>query len=216
MSRRKRPRPPWFQSVKQTPSTILMAFCFAVVIPALVTAGLPVTWIQLERSGTGVKVTSRQCLLFVVPYKINTLFPITEIQSEVTSARSQRPTGRHRSNTKDTTIEGKAKLIFIGRDGKTVQALASPASIERLEKLAQEFLAAPTDTPLTLFSPANWKFSVIGGGVFTCFTVLYLIGCSIAIPLWIVKQLRQFGSKIASLGSEPTIEQQSAEPPGDH
>ena len=176
------------------------------VLPAAVTAIAPVTYITLEKSGDGVKVTSKPCLLMVVPFNTRTLSPVTEISTRVRAARQRNAKERRRDDGKRGTIEGEGHLVFIGPDDTSIEASVSPASIERLEKLSQDFLAAPSDTPLTMFAPANWKFSVIGGVLATGWALLYIVGCSIAIPLWFFKKIAQVGKKVASLGPESTDE----------
>jgi hypothetical protein len=52
----------------------------------------------------------------------------------------------------------------------------SPASLSRVVQRAQEFLTNSQLSDLRMIVVANWKFSVIAGGLLSLLTVLYIVG----------------------------------------
>lgn len=158
--------------------TQAMALVFCVGIPALVTAIAPVSWVSFQRDAGGVRARVQTCLLFVVPFKTIVVEPVLEV-NELTitgSTRIQRRTGTDRKYKADD--EG--QLLISGPD-QLAEVQVSPVDLKAVLGKVNTFLAQPDASELKLFVVANWKFSVLGGGLVTLLTVLYLVGAALAL-----------------------------------
>jgi len=189
------PRPSSTKPVKQTPATIVIGILGFVVFPALITAVAPVSYIRFEKRGDGVAATVKQCLLLVIPFQTKTIYPVEGLDERVREARRENADERRRNNGKKLTIEGEGTLVILGPNDESAAASVSPVSIKSVREKAEAFLRTPTEKPLDLFVVANWKFSLLMGGAATFFTVLYLVGAMIAVPLWFIRKLSPAGAK---------------------
>ena len=59
----------------------VIVFLICVVFPGLVTGLAPATWVSFDRSGATVAATTRTCLYFLVPYKIQHIEQVTSVSS---------------------------------------------------------------------------------------------------------------------------------------
>lgn len=148
----------------------LLALAIFVGFPALWTAIAPVSWIRFERRDGQVSATARTCLLFVVPFKTRTVAPVTGVGERTvggTISRERRP-GRD----KVTQAEDEGFLIIQAND-QFVEVPVTPFNLPSVIEQAEAFLNDPQAAECKLFVVANWKFSVIGGGLISLLTVLY-------------------------------------------
>lgn len=156
-----------------------IAFFGCVVVPALVTVMAPVSYLTLEQREGRVVATAHTCLLFVIPFRSGVVDPVVAIEDRVRQARQKTPEERRRQKSGRATIEGEGTLILIGKNDQELTLTVSPASIDNAKTKAAAFIATPTATPLWMFLPANWKFSVLFGGFWASLTLLYVVGVTI-------------------------------------
>jgi len=150
--------------------TQALAFLALVGLPAFWTAFAPVSWITLERREETVSASVRTCLLFVVPYRQETLNPVTGFSDRIVGGTySSRRSG---SNSPRTKSEDQGFLV-IQNETQHIEVQVSPASIESVIERSEAFLSDPQAEQLKLFVVANWKFSVFGGGLLAVLPVLY-------------------------------------------
>ena len=150
-------------------SHILVIF-FCVGFPAMVTGIAPVSWIKFERQDRQVSATAKICLLFVVPYRTLTVSPVIGVGDrfvEGTFTHEVRD-----SRTIRTRSEDEDYLVIQGNE-EAAEVPVSPFSIQTVVKKSKAFLKDEQMTELNLFAVANWKFSVIAGGLVSLLTVLY-------------------------------------------
>ncbi len=148
-----------------------IALLFFVGFPAGWTAAVPVAYTKFERHDGRVTATSRVCLLFVIPYRQATIDPVAGIDDRfvggsVTYDRSRR-------NHSGTKSEDQAYLNIHGEE-TSFEVPVSPANIKTVREQAEAFLKDESATELPLFTVANWKFGVFGGGLLSLLTVLYV------------------------------------------
>jgi hypothetical protein len=164
-------------------SHILVIF-FCIGFPAMVTGIAPVSWIKFERRDGQVSATAKICLFFVVPYRTIEVFPVIGVGDrfvEGTRTREERD-GR----TVRTKSENEGFLVIKGTE-QTAEVPVSPFSIKSVVKKTESFLKEDGTTELNLFVVANWKFSVIAGGLVSLLTVLYVFALIYQISLGIVR-----------------------------
>lgn len=171
---------------KTTPMSLFIGFVGCVVFPALVTAIAPVSYVRFEKQGDNVSVTSKQCLLFCVPYLVQKATGVHTVGNKVIAARKLNADERRRrrDDGRNVTVEGEGTLILTGEDGE-VKVTVSPASIKTATERAEAFVKAPTEEGLSMFLVANWKFSILFGGFVSLLTPLWVVG----FVLWIGQQL---------------------------
>lgn len=161
----------------------LLALLVFVGVPAAVTAIAPVSRIHLERQAGQVSARTSSCLLFVIPFRVQTIAPVTGFDqrhvSGTVSAHSRR------TNRDDVKSEDQAWLVVVSQDQR-IEVPVSPADMPPVRKQAEEFLSNPQATELKLFVVANWKFSVIGGGLVSLLTVIYAGTIAIGLLLKLV------------------------------
>ena len=164
-------------------SHILVIF-FCVGFPALVTGIAPVSWIKFERQDEQVSATAKICLLFVVPYRTMTVTPVIGVGDRFvggTVTREERD-GR----TIRTRSEDEDYLVIRGND-QAAEVPVSPFSIKSVVMKSESFLKDERMTELNLFVVANWKFSVIAGGLVSLLTVLYVFALIYEITLRFIR-----------------------------
>lgn len=150
-------------------------------MPAVVTAIAPVSYMRFEKQGDDVSFTANQCLLFCIPYKVHSIPKVKSVGNKVIAARSKTAEERRRTNSGRATIEGEASLIVTGEDDQSTAVPVSPVSIKSVTERAEAFLDSPNEKPLSMFVVANWKFSLIFGGLVSLFTVMYVVGIVVTI-----------------------------------
>jgi hypothetical protein len=149
----------------------LLALALFVGFPALVTAIAPVSWVKFERRDGQVSATARVCLLFVLPYKTMRVSPVLGIGDRFvggTVTRTNR-VGRDRA----TKSEDEGFLVIHG-DGQVAEVPVTPFNLKSVVQRSTDFLEDQQATELKLFLVANWKFSVVMGGLISLLTLLYV------------------------------------------
>jgi hypothetical protein len=148
-------------------------FAFCVLFPGLTTAVAPVSWVKFQRNGDRVTARVQVCAFFVVPYKTMTVDPVIGISDR---SKSDRVTQERRGG-KLTNIhtEGAGFLVIQG-EGQTAEVSVTPHNLKSVVEQSNAFLVDPQAKEMKLFLVANWKFSVVMGGVLTLLTVLYVVG----------------------------------------
>jgi len=164
--------PSWFTRLATNALLQVVALAIFVGFPALFTAIAPVSWVTLSRHDGTVSWRAQACLLFVVPYKTSVVSDVIGFGDRVKSGsvtRYRKP-GRDRV----TRSEDEGFLVVQGKDSQA-EVQVSPASLDAVIERAEGFLNDPRATELSLFVVANWKFSVIGGGLVSLLTVFYVV-----------------------------------------
>lgn len=164
-------------------SHILVIF-FCVGFPAMVTGIAPVSWIKFERRNGQVSASARICLFFVVPYRTRYVSPVIDVGERfvagtVTREERDRRTVRTKSENQD--------YLMIRGNGQTAEVPVSPVSIKSVVRKAESFLKDEGATDLKLFVVANWKFSIIAGGLVSLLTVLYVFALIYQISLGFIR-----------------------------
>jgi hypothetical protein len=162
----------------------LIGVLFCIGVPAVVTAIAPVSWVKLQRHEGQVTAHAEVCLMFFIPYS-------TAEVSAVEHVRRRDVKGKRRL---DKIIVGKPDRYrkaedqgFMVIEGKTqlTEVPATPADLTAWLQQAQAFLKDERASELKLFMPANWTFSIIGGGLVSLLTVLYFGSMAVAAFQWL-------------------------------
>ena len=154
----------------------VMSFGFCVGLPAVVTMIMPVASTTFTRSGQTVSATSVQKMFFVIPFLTETVAEVTGVDDmHVAGTLSKTtPSGPKRDPMRpETRSEDMSWLVIQGR-GSEVHVPVSPANIDDVRRKVRDFLEDGAAPELRIFSVANWKISVITGGVLCLLTVLYV------------------------------------------
>lgn len=151
-------------------ATQIVALLFFVGFPALTTWGAPVSWLRFERSNNAVSATAKTCLFFVIPYKTQTVNPVVDIGDRTVAGTVRRE--RRPGRDKAVKSEDQGYLVIQGPD-QSAEVLVTPFNLNTVEQKCNDFLDDPTAQELNLFVVANWKFSVIMGGLLSLLTVIY-------------------------------------------
>jgi hypothetical protein len=147
-----------------------------VAFPAAVTWLVPVTWTTFTRRDGRVEMTAKVCLFFVLPFRREDLAEVTGVGTQTIAGEQEKwNTGTADDQKRYITTESEGYLLVHGRD-REVRIAASPVGLDGAETKVREFLNNPAAANLRLFTVANWKTSVVVGGVLCLFTVLYIVG----------------------------------------
>lgn len=178
----------------------VIVFLICIVFPGLVTLVAPASWVTLECEQEVVRCTTRTCMFFVVPYKVQRVDHVTEISERERAGGTKRERKYGRDTGKIIHVDGEGFLQIKGDDNQFAEVSVSPASLESVVKNAEDFVKSKREGTITLFTIANWKFGGIMGGILTSFTALYVVGYTLgAIKLLIgvpAKLIR--GSKVTA------------------
>jgi hypothetical protein len=156
----------------------LIALAVFIGFPALWTAMAPVSWITFERHDVRVVAHTTTCLLFVVPFKQQTVDPVVGIGEHVHRGEIHRQ--RRPGRDKQTRSEDEGFLEIHGPEG-TAEVSVTPFNLKSVQERSVAFLNDPNAKELTLFVVANWKFSVLGGGLISLLTVLYVLAIVVGL-----------------------------------
>jgi hypothetical protein len=164
-------------------SSYLIGFVVCVLLPAFITIIAPLSFVTLRYDGEVVSASATRFVYLVVPYHTERLGEVSLVEY------SERAGGRERQrrvgeDSRYVHVEGEAALIISGGAGEIVVPV-SPVNIDRVVAQAEAFVANPDRAGLSLFAVANWKVSIIAGGLFSLLTLLYVAGSAIAIGRWI-------------------------------
>lgn len=188
--------------LKDTIITQLIAIVVFVGVPAVITLLAPVTWIKCETQPTGVSATASQCLFFIIPFSTQTVFPAVEVKEDVHHGRHHQTDAERRRREHGAKAEDQGMLIISGPQTE-VKVSCSPVSLPEAAAQIRTFLKEPTQTPLRLTVVANWKISVIIGGIATCFTLLYIVGATLGICAWLLRNVKSFVRGVDDRPAEP-------------
>lgn len=150
----------------------LVALAIFIGFPALWTAMAPVSWITYERHDGRVVAHTTTCLLFVIPFNRQTVDPVIGIGEHVLRGELHRQ--RQPGRDKQTRSEDEGFLEIHGPE-QTAEVSVTPFNLKSVQERSVAFLNDPAAQKLTLFVVANWKFSVLGGGLISLLTVLYVL-----------------------------------------
>jgi len=168
----------------------VIGFIFCVLFPAFVTLIAPVSTLTLSWDGEQVDASTTRFVYLVIPYATTTLSDIRSADTALTPAHTERKPGRSSS----TTVEGEAHLQLSGPQGQLTIPI-SPINVESAQRSVEGFLAQPNRAGLRLLAVANWKFSVIAGGFLSLLTLLYVVGCVLALGRCLVRIVRRGSSR---------------------
>ena len=178
----------------------VIVFLICIVFPGLVTLFAPVSWVTFECKQEVVRCTTRTCVFFVVPFKVQRVDKVAEISVRERAGGTKRERKYGRDTGKIIHVDGEGFLQIKGDDNQFAEVSVSPASLENVVKNAEDFVKSKREGSITLFAIANWKFGGLMGGILTSFTALYVVGYTLgAIKLLIsipIKLIR--GSKVTS------------------
>jgi hypothetical protein len=173
-------------SPRLTWSSGLFGAIFCVGFPAFCTAVAPVSYLYLSRSGTSVMAEARTCLLFFVPYQIQRVEGVYQVDDRFHAGEYTRSDVDSRRNVK---AEDESFLI-LRSEQDSLEVPVSPASIDSRIDHVQAFLDDATADELNLFCVSNWKFAVLAGVPISMLTVLYLWGLVLAFIRWLIPKRR--------------------------
>lgn len=152
--------------------------CFGV--PALVTGIAPVSYIQFQREGERVTFQAKTCFYFLIPYKTVTLDPVVSVGRDTIAGSVTR---YRRTGQRDKEVEAETQgfLVVRGKEEQEVQVPVTPHNLEAVVEKSRAFLTEGTAVPATsrelkMFVVANWKFSVLCGGLAMLLPVL-VVAC---------------------------------------
>lgn len=153
-------------------SQLFVAF-FCVAFPGFLTAVAPVSWVKFQRSGDRVTARAQVCMLFIVPYKTLTVDPVIGIGDRFVGGTESRQRRSGRSD-RVTKSEDQGFLVIQGED-QVAEVPVTPFNLKSVIERSEAFLKDSQSTELKMFVVANWKFSVLFGGLMSLFTVLYVV-----------------------------------------
>ena len=166
----------------------LFAFAVCIGIPTIVTAIAPVSWVKLQRHDGRVAASSKSCVLFVIPFQIRSLDDVTQVDDRVVAGTLQRKSSSGRNRYTKSDDQG---FLILRGPGRVVEVPTSPVDLETKVEQTQAFLDDPAATELSMFVVANWKFSVLFGGLASCLTVLYFGGVFFGGSLKIIRLIQR-------------------------
>lgn len=178
-----------------------IAFLGCVLFPGFVTAVAPVSWVRFERNGEQVAAKAQICAFFVVPYRTTLIDPVVGVGDKFIAGHV---TPDHHHSHQGVRSEDEAFLVIHGKED-SINVPVSPVNIQNVTRQAHEFLEDPNSTELKMTVVANWKFSVIAGGVVSLLTVLYVVGVGLsilAVPWRILRRIAGVGSGPETLRDE--------------
>lgn len=175
------PRARWSSFARLLAILLRQARALAVLVgvPALFTAIAPVSWVAFERHDGRVAARVRNCLLFVVPYRTQTIEPVAAIGERVVAGTST-DTEERLTGDPTTTAEDTGCVEIRGPEG-AIEVCVSQASVRSVVDRAAAFLDDPQAAKLRMVVVANWKASVLCGG---CVSLLAAI--SLVLVIWVL------------------------------
>ncbi len=108
----------------------LIVFLICFVFPGVVTRMAPATWLTFERSGEAVHCTTRTCMFFVVPFKIQHVDQVTEISDRERAGTTKKEREFGRDTKKVVYADGEGFLQIHGVGDQLVEVSVSPASLK--------------------------------------------------------------------------------------
>lgn len=168
---------------KKSPAALAAAQLFGLLVcvgfPAMVTAIAPVSWVKFHREGGSVTATAKTCLLFIVPFRT----AVVDAAAHVGRRDVGGTYTRHRRGSGQRDVYNKSEdegFLVIEGASQSAEVPVTPHNLKSVIEKSQAFLDDPQAAELKMFVVANWKFSVIAGGLVSLLTVLYVAGVLIA------------------------------------
>jgi len=169
----------------------LIVFLICVVFPGGVTWMAPTTWVTFNRSEDIVSCTTRTCVYFIVPYRVERLDHVKSIEQHERTGGRKREKKLGRYTGKTIEVDGEGFLEIHGPQDQWIEVNVSPASLETVAGKASDFLASADKKSTTLFAIANWKFGGLMGGILTALTALYVFGTTLGLVKWVFTRLKR-------------------------
>ncbi len=157
----------------------IIVFLICVVFPGVTTYFAPTSWITFKRIQDEVHCTTRTCMFFVVPFKIQHVTPVTEITHRERAGGTRREVKHVRETNKMIHVDGEGFLRIQSAGDAHAEVSVSPAILESVVSKSQDFLKSKQEISKTIFAIENWKFGGLMGGVLTSFTALYVVDYSL-------------------------------------
>ncbi len=178
----------WWELVLYQALGMLVVFGF----PGAWTAAAPVSWVKFTRSEGRVTARAQTCVFFVIPYKTVTVDPVIGIgdRSVTGSTRTERRSGTDRK----VKSEDMGYLAINGPED-SAEVPVTPHNLKSVTQRAEAFLKDPLSTELKFGVVANWKFSVIGGGLVSLLPLIYLGACAFVVFRGLARMLGLFRPK---------------------
>lgn len=154
----------------------VVLFIACAAFPAFVTWIAPVSWTSLTCHGERIEARVKVCFFFVIPFRTDELSHVASVDNHVRAGvREKFGFGDADDQRREVTSESEGMLYLHGAD-KSVVVQVSPASLNSITREVREFLEDKerTQPELRFFTAANWKVSVLVGGIMVLFTLLYL------------------------------------------
>jgi hypothetical protein len=149
----------------------LVALVFLVGFPALMTAMSPVSCVKFQRHDGRVSATAKTCLLFVIPYRTVSVDPVVSISDRFVAGTVTREVKNGRVEETKSQDEG---YLMLQGGGQAAEIPVTPFNLQSVVARSKAFLNDPQSEKLSMFVVANWKFSILVGGLLSLLTVLYL------------------------------------------
>ncbi len=165
---------------------VVLGFVCCVLLPTFITLIAPISVVRLERDGEHVSATVTRLAYMVVPYRTERLGQVLRAEQTSRSGRVERTYSTERGNH-PTYVEGEATLILSGPGG-TILTPVSPVNIDSVTRRAQAFIDRPTAEGERFLVVANWKVSVLAGGLFNLLMVLFVGGSAVSIGRWVARR----------------------------
>ncbi len=163
----------------------VIVFLICVVFPGGVTLMAPVTWLTFHRSGDSVQCSTRTCVYFVVPFKMQHVKHVIAISDRERKGGKRRQREYGRETNHYVHVDGEGFLQVQGVGEEFLEVGVSPASLDNVVGKSNDFLKSTQDS-MTIFAVANWKFGALMGGVLTSFTLMYVVGYTLALLKFIL------------------------------
>ncbi|MBX7210091.1 MAG: hypothetical protein K1X78_17365 [Verrucomicrobiaceae bacterium] len=152
-----------------------IGFCFG--LPAAYMMLFPVATTVMERRGEVVTATCIRRIFFVVPCQTESVSGVTRIDHDIVRGSLSRTL---RSGDEDdrrrpaTRAEDMSSVIIVGTGG-SIDVPVSPVDLDVVRRRMRDFVVESREPELRVFTVANWKWSVVGGGLLCVLPVLYLV-----------------------------------------
>jgi hypothetical protein len=174
---------------KTTLGQLLLGFLCCVVFPAFVTAIVPASWVHFQRTGNRVSATTKTCVFFVIPWKVQHVDRVVGIDDHfiqgTLSTRRSGESQRHQTRSEDESF------LEIHGETDSAEVPVSPFSIKGVVEKSKHFLESSDEPEMKFFVIANWKFGLLAGGLVSLLTALYLVGLLMLILQSIAALMRR-------------------------
>jgi hypothetical protein len=154
----------------------IMTLGLCVAMPAVVMLIMPVASTTFTRAGGNVSATSVRKVFFVIPFQTETVADVVGVDDQYVHGTLTQTTRSGPVNDPKrpvTRTEDMSWLVIQGR-GASLEVPVSPVNLDDTRRKVRDFLEDGSQPELRLFTVANWKISVITGGVLTLLTLIYV------------------------------------------